>query len=257
LQVDANEDFMRTISSPVDRRRFLSALSIASLAALAPPEAFAQKLRETAGTTEGPFYPDKLPLDTDNDLLILNDGITPAVGEITHLTGRVFTASGLPVRNAIVEIWQVDADGSYAHTGGRQEKKPYDSNFQGYGRFLSDSKGQYYFRTIKPVEYTLIGIHRCPHIHVAVSQNGQRIFTSQFLVKGHPANVGDGVTKRLDPKALQTILVDFKPLPGSKLGELTANFDVVLGKTHNELQPMSQDSLKGTGKSIAQPRRRG
>jgi hypothetical protein len=107
---------MRTISSPVDRRRFLSALSIASLAALAPPEAFAQKLRETAGTTEGPFYPDKLPLDTDNDLLILNDGITPAVGEITHLTGRVFTASGLPVRNAIVEIWQVDADGSYAHT---------------------------------------------------------------------------------------------------------------------------------------------
>jgi protocatechuate 3,4-dioxygenase beta subunit len=248
---------MRCASSAVDRRRFLNTLSIASLAALAPRGAFAQQLRETAETTEGPFYPDKLPLDTDNDLLILNDGITPAIGEITHLTGRVLTSSGLAVRNAIVEIWQTDADGSYVHTGGRQEKKPYDANFQGYGRFLSDAKGQYYFRTIKPVEYTLVGAHRCPHIHVAVSQNGRRIFTSQFLINGHPANVGDGVVTRLDPKALQTILVDFKPLPGSTLGELTANADVVLGKTYNELQPMSKDSLKGTAKSTSQPRRRG
>jgi protocatechuate 3,4-dioxygenase, beta subunit len=106
------------------------------------------------------------------------------------------------------------------------------------------------------VECTLLGMHRCPHVHVAVSQNGRRIFTSQFLVKGDPSNVGDGVVRNLDPKALQTILVDFRPLPGSKLGELTANFDVVLGKTHNELQPTSKDSLKGTGKQVSQPRRR-
>ena len=236
---------MRSASSP-DRRRFLHAVSVASLGALAPRGAFAQKLMETAETTEGPFYPDKLPLDTDNDLLILNDAIAPAVGDITHLTGHVFTSSGLAVRNAFVEIWQTDVDGSYVHTGGRQEKKPYDANFQGYGRFLSDAKGQYYFRTIKPVEYTLRGAHRCPHIHVAVSQNGRRIFTSQLLIKGHPANAGDGLVRRLESKA-QTLLVDFKPLPGSKLGELTANFDIVLGQTYNELQPTSKDSLKGTG----------
>jgi protocatechuate 3,4-dioxygenase, beta subunit len=248
---------MPSIPSPADRRRFLNTLSLASLAALVPRGAFAQKLLETAETTEGPFYPDKLPLDTDNDLLILNDGLTPAVGEITHLTGHVFTSSGLPVRNAFVEIWQTDADGSYVHTGGRQAAKPYDANFQGYGRFLSDAKGQYYFRTIKPVEYTLRGMHRCPHIHVAVSQNGRRIFTSQFLVKGHPANVGDGVVRSLDPKALQSILVDFKALPGSKLGELSANVDIVLGRTFNELQPSSKDSLKGTGKGIGMSRRRG
>ena len=184
---------MLSNSSQADRRQFLSTLSLASLAALVPRGAFAQKLLETAETTEGPFYPDKLPLDTDNDLLILNDGLTPAVGVITHLTGHVFTSSGLPIRNAFVEIWQTDADGSYVHTGGRQAAKPYDANFQGYGRFLSDAKGQYYFRTIKPVEYTLMGMHRCPHIHVAVSQNGRRIFTSQFLIKGDPANVGDTV----------------------------------------------------------------
>jgi protocatechuate 3,4-dioxygenase beta subunit len=248
---------MPSASSRADRRRFLNTLSLASLAAFVPRGAFAQKLLETAETTEGPFYPDKLPLDTDNDLLILNDGLTPAVGEITHLTGHVFTSSGLPIRNAFVEIWQTDADGSYVHTGGRQATKPYDTNFQGYGRFLSDAKGQYYFRTIKPVEYTLIGMHRCPHIHVAVSQNGRRIFTSQFLIKGDPANVGDPVVRNLDPKALQTILVDFKALPGSKLGELSANVDIVLGKTFNELQPSSKDSLKGTAKGIGMSRRRG
>ena len=248
---------MPSNSSQADRRQFLSTLSLASLAALVPRGAFAQKLLETAETTEGPFYPDRLPLDTDNDLLILNDGLTPAVGVITHLTGHVFTSSGLPIRNAFVEIWQTDANGSYVHTGGRQASKPYDANFQGYGRFLSDAKGQYYFRTIKPVEYTLMGMHRAPHIHVAVSQNGRRIFTSQFLVKGDPANVGDTVVRTLDPQALQTILVDFKALPGSKLGELSANVDIVLGKTFNELQPSSKDSLKGTAKVIGMSRRRG
>ena len=248
---------MPSASPRAGRRHFLNTVSLATLAAFAPRGAFAQKLMETAQTGEGPFYPDRLPLDTDNDLLILNDGLTPAVGEITHLTGHVFTASGLPIRNAFVEIWQTDANGSYVHTGGRQASKPYDANFQGYGRFLSDAEGQYYFRTIKPVEYTLMGMHRAPHIHVALSQNGRRIFTSQLLVKGDPANVGDTVMRNLDPKALQTILVDFKALPGSTLGELSANVDIVLGKTFNELQPSSKDSLKGTARGIGMSRRRG
>ena len=95
------------------------------------------------------LHPDALPLDTDNDLLIINDSITPAVGEITHLTGRVLTRSGQPVRNAFVEIWQVDHTGLYVHTGGRQPSG-FDRNFQGYGRFLSDAKGHVNFRTIKP-----------------------------------------------------------------------------------------------------------
>ena len=60
-------------------------------AALTTPGLFAEMLTATAPFTEGPFYPDKLPLDTDNDLLVINDSITPAVGEITHLSGRVLT----------------------------------------------------------------------------------------------------------------------------------------------------------------------
>ena len=65
----------------------------------------------TPAQTEGPFYPDKLPLDTDNDLLILNDAVTPALGEITWLNGRILDSRGEPIRNAVVEIWQCDAKG--------------------------------------------------------------------------------------------------------------------------------------------------
>ena len=219
----------------LNRRSFLHALAAGGVASFTAPGVFAQQLAETGTTTEGPFYPDVLPLDTDNDLLVINDAITPAVGEITHLTGRVLTRSGQPVRNAFVEIWQVDHTGSYVHTGGRQPTGV-DKNFQGYGRFLSDSKGQYYFRTIKPIEYTLIGIFRTAHIHVAVSQNGRRVFTSQLLVNGHPANARDSVVRKLEPRALKTLLVDFTAVPGTKFGELSASFDIVLGVTPNELE---------------------
>ena len=92
----------------------------------------------TPGQTEGPFYPDKMPLDTDNDLLVINDAITPAVGEITHLTGRVLTTTGQPIRNAFVEIWQVDPQGIYLHPGDPGVAKR-DQAFQSYGEALTDA----------------------------------------------------------------------------------------------------------------------
>src|SRR5438309_11589644 len=76
--------------------------------------AFAEELaRPTAWVEEGPFYPPKLPLDTDNDLLIVNDSITPAVGEIAHLSGRLLDAKGNPIKNAEIEIWQCDSTAVY------------------------------------------------------------------------------------------------------------------------------------------------
>ena len=180
----------------------------------------------------GPFYPDKLPLDTDNDLLLINDAITPAVGEITHLNGKILDSSGSPIRNAFVEIWQCDSSGAYLHSQSSNRARQ-DKNFQGYGRFLTDARGQYYFRTIKPVAYP----GRTPHIHVAVSKNGKRIFTTQMLINGNPNNERDGLFRQIrDPAARRSILVDFKPLPKSKMGELTANFDIVLGRTVEELE---------------------
>src|SRR5207248_2873380 len=97
-------------ASALSRRHFLRGFGLAAGAMLfhTTRGLFAEELIATPQLTEGPFYPDKLPLDTDNDLIIVNDSVTPAVGEITHLTGRVLSATGAPVRNAVVEIWQVD-----------------------------------------------------------------------------------------------------------------------------------------------------
>src|SRR5271155_2629275 len=81
------------------------------------PGGFADELARTPSMTEGPFYPDRLPLDTDNDLVIVGTSTTPAVGEITHLTGRVLTANGSGLNNLVVEIWQVDGNGMYLHSG--------------------------------------------------------------------------------------------------------------------------------------------
>ncbi len=223
------------------RRVFLEhALRAGTLGAAAvwTPGVLADELfvTPTSRALEGPFYPDKMPLDTDNDLLIVNDSITPAVGEVTHLTGTITTRAGTPLRNAFVEIWQCDTNKSYRHADGVNPEVPPDSNFQGYGRFLTNARGEYYFRTIKPVPYIIGDVFRTPHIHFAVSRNGERIFTSQMLVSGHPDNARDRLTARiLDPLAKETILVDFNPLPGSKVGELTANFDIVLGRTVEEL----------------------
>jgi protocatechuate 3,4-dioxygenase, beta subunit len=209
----------------VTRRRFLSRLAIGG-ALVAVPGAFAEQLTLTPRQTEGPFYPDRLPLDTDNDLLVINDAITPAIGEITYLSGRVLDVRGQPVRNALVEIWQVDGHGVYLHTADTHARR--DGNFQGFGRFLTGASGEYLFRTIKPVPYP----GRTPHIHVAVKARGREKFTTQCYIKGEPANERDGVLRRIaDAKARESVIIPFSPLPGARHGELGARFDIVLGFT--------------------------
>ena len=210
----------------VTRRTFLGGMS-AGLVALQASGAFAEELTRTPKQTEGPFYPDKLPLDTDNDLLMINDTIDAAVGEVTYLSGRILDASGSPIRNAVVEIWQVDHHGAYLHSGsGNRDKR--DTHFQGFGRFLTGRAGEYAFRTIKPVPYP----GRTPHIHVAVKVPKQEKFTTQCYVKGHPGNAKDGVLRSIrDDKARESLLIDFAPIKASKIGELAAQFDIVLGFT--------------------------
>src|SRR5258706_11921189 len=150
-----------------DRREFLVRMGLAA-ALFTVPGAYAEELIRTPAQTEGPFYPDHLPLDTDNDLLVVNEGITPASGEVTHLTGRILDARGEPIRNALVEIWQCDNTGVYIHTGDSTGKKR-DANFQGFGRFMTGETGEYYFRTIKPVPYP----GRTPHTHYKVNLRGK------------------------------------------------------------------------------------
>ena len=220
--------FLDSLAFPpsLDRRRFLARLGFAA-ALFTAPGAFAEALALTPRQTEGPFYPDKLPLDTDNDLLILNDTITPAVGEVTYVSGRILGPDGAPVRNAVVEIWQCDAGGAYLHSRtGNSDKR--DKNFQGFGRFVTGASGEYLFRTIKPVPYP----GRTPHIHYKVKARGKELLTTQCYIKGHPGNERDGLWRGIkDEKARESVTVDFAPLVGAKAGELAAKFDLVLGVT--------------------------
>ncbi len=205
------------------RRKILGGLALA----LGAPGAFAERLALTPRQTEGPFYPDRLPLDTDNDLLVINDAITPAIGEITHLGGRLLDAGGEPIRNAVVEIWQVDGNGVYLHSGSDDGQKR-DKNFQGFGRFLTGSSGAYYFRTLKPVGYP----GRTPHIHFAVKMKGREKWTTQCYVKGEARNEKDFVLQGIqDAKVRESVIVDFAAIKDSKIGELAANFDIVMGHT--------------------------
>ena len=159
------------------RRHFLRNLA-ASSAFFVVPGAFAEALTQTPTVGFGPFYPDHLPLDTDNDLILINDSLTPAVGEITYVSGRILGPSGEAIRNAVVEIWEADTHGIYIHSHSGGDKSQADKNFQGYGRFLTGSTGEYLFRTIKPVAYT----GRCPHIHFAIKLAGHDKWTTELHI---------------------------------------------------------------------------
>ncbi len=208
------------------RRKFLGRMGLVT-AGLAMPCAFAEALVPTPRQTEGPFYPNKLPLDTDNDLIVLNDSISPAVGEITWLNGRILDAQGWPVDNATVEIWQCDSQGVYLHTADRRGARR-DPNFQGFGRFLTGSSGEYQFRTIKPVAYP----GRTPHIHFAIMLKGHDKFTTQCYIRGEPRNERDRVLRAIrDSRARMSVQIAFEPLENSNTAALTARFDIILGFT--------------------------
>jgi protocatechuate 3,4-dioxygenase, beta subunit len=209
----------------VPRRQFLR--NAAFTAALFTTPGLFAELIQTPKQTEGPFYPDKLPLDTDNDLLAINENLTPAVGEVTYVSGRVLDAKGQPLRNAVVEIWQCDNHGAYLHSKTDNAEKK-DKNFQGFGRFVTGSTGEYLFRTIKPVPYP----GRTPHIHYKIKRGGKELLVTQLYIKGHPGNEKDGIWKNLKAGPVRdSVTVDFAPLPEAKAGELAAKFDIVLGMT--------------------------
>jgi protocatechuate 3,4-dioxygenase beta subunit len=230
-----------TITKPKpDRRQFLATMGLGGLY-FTMRGAFAQALVQTPAQTLGPYYPDKLPLDQDNDLLIINDAITPAVGAITWIYGKVLDSRGQPVRAALVEIWQADNNGAYIHSASPIANR--DSNFQGYGRFLTASSGEYLFRSVKPGLYP----GRTRHIHFKVTfPNGQTLAT-QLYVEGEPLNASDGVLNGINNGAARnSVIVPFAALPESRVGELTARFDIVLNYTPAENTASARPTLVST-----------
>lgn len=153
-----------------------------------PSWTLAETLVRSPRTTRGPFYPDQIPLDHDNDLIKVNDQKNESIGQVTHIFGQVLDTSGQPIPNTRVEIWQCDTRGIYLHTGdSRYENR--DPAFQGFGRTVTDAEGKYRFRTIKPAHYP----GRTPHIHFEVTGSGIRRLTTQMYVAGEPRNQTDSL----------------------------------------------------------------
>lgn len=207
------------------RRRIVLKGLLASSLVCRTHLALAQGWAATPAQTEGPFFPDKLPLDQDNDLTIIAGHRASAAGEITDLTGRILDLRGQPLANVTIEIWQVDHNGRYIHSGDASAKN--DANFQGYGRFETGRNGEYRFRTIKPVPYP----GRTPHIHVKLRKGGRELLTTQLYVQGHPLNERDGVLRSIrDGRQRASLMVPFLPRK-DRQHELVAKFDIVLGLT--------------------------
>ncbi len=207
--------------SAVRHRRLLISAAGATLAmpALLLHRAHAQGARRaTPGQTEGPFYPVRIPDDSDADLL-RNGARSYAQGEPAWVEGTLTDLDGKPLVGASVEIWQADHSGRYHHPGDGDRADP---AFQGFGRIATDTQGRWRFRTIKPVPYS----GRAPHIHVKVKQGARELLTTQLYVAGAPGNERDGLWRRLRNDEERDALT--RAFTAGSDGVLKASFPIVV-----------------------------
>lgn len=119
----------------------------------------------------------------DNDLTRQHDG--EPLGERITISGSVRDEHGAEVAGALIEVWQANAAGRYAHAND-QHAAPLDPNFSGAGRCLTDDDGRYHFITIKPGAYPW-GNHpnswRPAHVHFSVFSDAfaQRLVTQMYF----------------------------------------------------------------------------
>ena len=215
------------ISTPLSRRRVLrcaACFAAGSAAALSGLQTAAMAAGPTPRQPLGPFYPDKLPLDQDNDLLRVSGRTGRALGQPTQVYGQIRTPDGQPLNGAAVEIWQCDHFGRYIHSRDASRGKR-DKNFQGFGRAITDENGLYRFQTIKPVAYP----GRTPHIHFIVRSEPAGRFVTQMYVEGEPQNRRDGLLNRVsDPELRQALIVPLKPSPDLGENALSGRFDIIV-----------------------------
>ncbi len=160
----------------------------------------------------------------DADLVRVQGQAANAMGQITHIHGRVLNRKGEGVRGAMVEIWQCDSRGIYHHPqqSGLQRR---DTAFQGYGRTEVTADAGYSFRTIRPVAYP----GRTPHIHFKVSAPGAGRLTTQMYLAGETQNATDGVLSRIrDRRARESVIVKLEQASDLEPGALRGTFDIVL-----------------------------
>jgi protocatechuate 3,4-dioxygenase beta subunit len=217
---------------PLSRRKLLKSLLLTT-GGIITGSVYAEALLLTPRATEGPYYPDHLPLDQDNDLTMIIGGKAPANGVVTEFGGRLLNVDGKPLQDVVIELWQSDNNGCYIHSRGTQQGKERDPNFQGYGKVETNMKGEYRFRTILPGLYT----GRTLHYHIRVKQNEKSMLTTQLFIAGVPQNDRDGILRSMGTEQQRlSIIREFKPVStGSK--ELVATWDIVIGHTPEEREP--------------------
>ena len=136
-------------------------------------------------TEDGPLYPPvEIPWDDD----LTSNGITGgrAKGTTLYLFGMILTRQGRPLANATVEIWHTDFNGNYRHPRGWAQDQ-LDPNFGYFGKVKTNSEGFYFFKTIRPRWYQLVGfpntpadgIPRAAHIHMKIRHKDHGVTTTE------------------------------------------------------------------------------
>jgi protocatechuate 3,4-dioxygenase, beta subunit len=217
----------KTTSASLGRRGVITGLSACTTALLLPLRSRAQeRLIATPRQTEGPFYPVEWSGDADSDLVLVRGEAAQALGQVTHIQGRILDRSAQPVTGASVEIWQCDANGVYRHPRDDGGTRSRDKGFQGRGRATSDASGRYHFRTIRPVAYA----GRTPHIHFKLLLPDGRGLVTQMYVFGERGNERDSVLNGIrDRRQREALIVRLDAAEAVEAGALAGIFDIVIG----------------------------
>lgn len=155
----------------------------------------------TPSQTVGPFFHGGLMWLDVPDL-----GAT-ASGERIEVAGAIVDGDGAPVPDAMLELWQANAQGRYAHPADRQNT-PLEPGFKGFGRIATDKTGTFRFRTIRPGGVPGVdGNLQSPHINVTLFMRGQltHLFTRLYFADD-PTLAADPALSLVDPKRRETLL---------------------------------------------------
>jgi len=169
----------------------------------------------------------------DSDLTRQHEG--EPLGERIIVTGRVLDSGGRPIANTLVEVWQANAAGRYAHDVD-SHPAPLDPNFTGAGRSLTDADGNYRFVTIKPGAYPWQNhpnAWRPAHIHFSVFGRAfaDRLVTQMYF-PGDPLFEHDPIFQSIrDPKARELLISRFDPETTEPEWALAYRFDIILRST--------------------------
>jgi protocatechuate 3,4-dioxygenase alpha subunit len=183
------------------------------------------KLIPTPSQTVGPFFHLGLARPEWGDLTAGN----PA-GERITIEGRILDGDGLPVPDAMVELWQANAAGRYNHPDDRQTDKPLDPNFRGYGRVATDADGRFRIVTIKPGPVPGRGNSlQAPHINLAVFGRGllKHLYTRLYFAD-ETANANDPLLTSIDDEAARRTLLATRETAAAA----AYRFDIVLQGEH-------------------------